>query len=194
MRNKAGPTLGDETIMSLTEESEGVYYDRKSYAGFWLRFIVDIIDFSFIIAVSIIFTAPIIRAFSFSEQIIPVIILLWAGLWFAYFVLLKRSECGTLGYCLCKVRILNLKGERPGISALSFRLMFALIGPLNILFDLLWLSGDENRQALRDKFAQTYVVKKNASPAGTGRIAYCDFDLWGWRVLFREVKRSIAPE
>jgi len=176
--------------MESTHISEGVYYDRQAYAGFWLRLIVDVIDISVIMTISIISTALFMRAFSPSEQLIPVLFLFWAGLWFIYFVLLKRSSFGTLGYKLCKVRIVNLRGERPSILALTFRLIFAAIGPLNMLFDLIWLSGDENRQALRDKFAQTYVVKKTANPIGTGKITYCDFDLWSWRVMFREVKRT----
>ena len=170
--------------------SEGVYYDREAYAGFWLRLIVDVIDISVIMIISILSTALFMRVFTPSEQLIPVICLLWSTLWFIYFVLLKRSNFGTLGYKLCKVRVVNLRGNRPCILALTFRLIFAIIGPMNMLLDLIWLSGDENRQALRDKFAQTYVVKKNATPIGTGKITYCDFDLWSWRVMFREVKRT----
>lgn len=176
--------------MESTNNSEGVYYDREAYAGFWLRLIVDVIDISVIMTISIISTTFFMRVFSPSEQSISVHFLLWAGLWFSYFVLLKRSSFGTLGYKLCKVRVVNLRGERPGILALTFRLIFAVIGPLNMLLDLIWLSGDENCQALRDKFAQTYVVKQDAKPIGTGKITYTDFDLWGWRMIFREVKRT----
>jgi len=181
---------GKVNIVESSDISEGVYYDRAAYAGFWVRLIVDVIDISVIMTISIISTALFMRVFIPSEQLMPVFFLLWAGLWFIYFVLLKRSTFGTLGYKLCKVRIVNLRGERPSILALTFRLIFAAIGPLNMLVDLIWLSGDENRQALRDKFAQTYVVKKNTDPIGTGKITYCDFDLWSWRVMFREVKRT----
>ena len=174
--------------------SEGVYYDRAAYAGFWVRLIVDVIDISVIMTISIISTTLFMRVFSPSEQLIPILFLLWAGLWFIYFVLLKRSSFGTLGYKLCKIRIVNLSGDRPSIIALALRLIFAIIGPLNILLDLIWLSGDDNRQALRDKFAQTYVVKKNTNPIGTGKIIYSDFDLWGWRMIFREVKRTDMPK
>jgi len=176
--------------MESLNNSDGVYYDREAYAGFWLRLIVDVIDISAIMSLSIVVTILFIKVFTPSEQYIPVLLLLWVGLWFTYFVLLKRSSFGTLGYKLCKVRVVNLRGERPSILALTFRLIFAAIGPLNMLFDLIWLSGDENRQALRDKFAQTYVVKENATPIGTGKLTYCDFDLWGWRVIFCEVKRT----
>ena len=181
---------GKVNIMESSDISEGVYYNREAYAGFWLRLMVDVIDISAIMSISIVFTILFMKVLTPSEQFIPVLFVLWAGLWFIYFVLLKRSNFGTLGYKLCRVRIVNLRGERPSILALTFRLIFAAIGPLNMLFDLIWLSGDENRQALRDKFAQTYVVKKNATPIGTGKITYCDFDLWSWRVMFREVKRT----
>jgi hypothetical protein len=40
--------------------------------------------------------------------------------------------------------------------------MFLFLGPFNYVADLIWLSGDPQRQALRDKFTQTYVVRKKA--------------------------------
>ncbi|HXH94459.1 MAG TPA: hypothetical protein VNN25_22975 [Thermoanaerobaculia bacterium] len=34
-------------------------------------------------------------------------------------------------------------------------------------------------QALRDKSAHTYVIRRDPSPAGTGRIAYAHYTLLG---------------
>ena len=42
-----------------------------------------------------------------------------------------------------------------------------------------------------DKFAQTYVIKRDASPIGVGKLVYSVFDVWGWSLVFREVRRSI---
>jgi uncharacterized RDD family membrane protein YckC len=109
--------------------------------------------------------------------------------WFGYFVLLKGSPYRTLGYVVAGARIVNLKGERPGLGSLAFRLMFVIVGPMNALLDVLWLTGDVDRQALRDKFASTYVVRKDALPAGTGPVRFGTYTFWGMTFPFREVSR-----
>jgi uncharacterized RDD family membrane protein YckC len=176
--------------MQSSNDAEGVYFDREDYAGFWLRVLIDIIDVTVMMVVSVGCSLLIVTVVSTSQQEATALCIIWAGLWFLYFVLLKRSDFGTLGYKLCKVRIVNMRGKCPSIPALTLRLMFAVFGPLNILIDLIWLSGDDNRQALRDKFAQTYVIKRGASPVGVGKVMYGVFDVWGWHLVFREVKRD----
>jgi len=107
---------------------------------------------------------------------------------FAYFVLLKRSRFRTLGYKLCGARIVNLQGDRPSVYSLTIRLLFAVFGPLNLLLDLIWIPTDECRQALRDKFAHTYVVRFNAAPEGRGTVVYTTYFILGWAFLFPEIK------
>jgi uncharacterized RDD family membrane protein YckC len=165
----------------------GVYYRREDYASFWRRLAVDAIDF-------VVAGAP--------------ASLLMVGLWtvfpslgaadgfmvgaavaaFGYFVVLKRSRFRTLGYRLWGVRILGLDGRTPGWGSLILRLSFALVGPLNWVVDLMWLSGDLHRQALRDKFAHTYVVKASAEPAGAGKVTVHYYEICGYHFLFREVE------
>jgi hypothetical protein len=58
---------------------------------------------------------------------------------------------------------------------------------LNALVDLLWLTGDANRQAVRDQFAGTYVIRLDAAPAGTGSIRIRPYMFWGMTFFFREV-------
>jgi uncharacterized RDD family membrane protein YckC len=177
--------------MQSSNEAEGVYFNREDYAGFWLRVLVDFIDITVMFAVSVSCSLLIMAVVSTPRQVATALYVLWAGLWFLYFVLLKRSDFGTLGYKLCMVRIVTVRDECPSIPAMTLRLMFAVFGPFRIIIDLIWLSGDENRQALRDKFAQTYVIKRDASPIGVGKLVYSVFDVWGWSLVFREVRRSI---
>jgi hypothetical protein len=68
-----------------------------------------------------------------------------------------------------------------------YRLAFAFLGPLNWLVDLTWLSNDDHRQALRDKYAHTYVIKVSAEPAGTGKVIFRYYEILGYNFLFREV-------
>jgi uncharacterized RDD family membrane protein YckC len=86
-----------------------------------------------------------------------------------YFAVLKGSRFRTPGYRIGKIKIVGLDGQAPTYSALSLRAAFGLFGPLNWL-DSIWLFNDTHRQALRDKFAGTYVVKIVTQPAGEGKI------------------------
>jgi hypothetical protein len=61
--------------------------------------------------------------------------------------------------------------------------MFGVLGPLNWLIDLIWLSSDANRQALRDKSANTYVVKAKAQAAGQGRIVIRYYEIFFYNFL-----------
>jgi hypothetical protein len=67
--------------------------------------------------------------------------------------------------------------------------LFATLGPVNFLLDLLWVPSDPCRQALRDKFAHTYVIRRDAVPVGSGRIAYGIYTAFGMTMLFAEVSR-----
>jgi uncharacterized RDD family membrane protein YckC len=115
--------------------------------------------------------------------------LLLVLVWFGYFVLLKGSRYRTLGYVVAGTRIVNLGGDRAGYGNLTMRLLFVIGGPMNALFDIFWLTGDKDRQALRDKFAATYVVRQGAVPAGQGPIRVRTYTFWGMTFLFREVAR-----
>lgn len=116
------------------------------------------------------------------------VLLVCVGILFCYFVLLKRSYEGTVGYRLGGVRIVGLDGRRVGIFPLTLRLMFMVLGPLNYVLDLAWLSSDIHRQGLRDKFAEIYVVKKRAEPAGSGKVMHSFYEILGYNFLFREIQ------
>jgi uncharacterized RDD family membrane protein YckC len=170
----------------------GVYYLRKDYAGVWRRLLIDLVDVPIAALLSIV---VIVAAWS----LVPAVgdspgiqLLLFASVWFVYFVLLKRSRFRTPGYIIGGARIVSLKGHRPSILSLLARLLFAFVGPMNFLIDLFWITGDPNGQAIRDKFAGTYVVRVGAQPAGAGPIRFGTYMFWGMTFLFKEVK-SGAP-
>jgi hypothetical protein len=68
------------------------------------------------------------------------------------------------------------------------RLAFVLLGPFNFFVDLLWISSDPCRQALRDKVAHTYVVRVTAVPTGVGQVIYRIYTVFGMTLLFAEVQ------
>lgn len=169
----------------------GVYFQRKDYAGFWVRLVVVIIDvvvFGVLLFLVLALVFPILPEDGRAKANLFVVSA--AGLSFLYFVVLKRSTIRTLGYIVGKVRIVDLHGRRPSIGALVMRLMFAVLGPFNFLIDLVWITSDSPRQALRDKYAHTYVIKKDAQPVGTGPIVYSTYHMLGMIFMFPEVKST----
>ena len=161
----------------------GVYFRHDDYAPFWLRLLVGLIDagtFLGLCVVAIFVLSPFVPA--------KLILLVCAAVLFCYFVLLKRSAGGTVGYRVCGVRIVGLDGQLPGLIPLTIRMLFMVFGPINFLLDLVWMANEDQRQTLRDKFAATYIVKKHAVPAGTGKLTHRYYHILGYNFLFREVE------
>jgi len=159
------------------------------YAGFWRRLVVDVIDFTLLLGAAVAITLGATMILPTGEQAFPRV-LFWSGmgLGFVYLVLLKRSRFRTLGYLVGGIRIVSIHGGRPSIWALTIRALFAVFGPFNMLMDVIWLTNDERRQALRDKFAHTYVIRDRALPLGHGAIVYTPYTIFGTNFLFAEVR------
>lgn len=173
----------------------GVYFRREDYAGFWRRLAIELID-GFIagnlwIALFFILYSYLPSEFTTSRQgqnWLRAGSFVVVGL--GYFVLLRRSRLRTVGYRLFRVRIINLQGDRPDIFALAIRLVFSVFGPGNLLLDRFWIPSERARQALRDKFAHTYVIKADAVPVGRGPIVYAQYHFNAMTHLFPEVLPS----
>lgn len=176
----------------MSIHSAGVYFEPNDYLGVGRRLFIDFIDTSAAIVLSVIATWILLTVWPLEESLGAALLASWVLIWFCYFVLLKRSRFRTLGYFFGGARIVNLQGERPGIFSLLARLLFVAGGPANFFIDLFWIPSDPCRQAIRDKFAHTYVVRKNAVPAGSGVIVYRTYVMLGTTFLFQEVKGSSA--
>jgi uncharacterized RDD family membrane protein YckC len=165
----------------------GCFYRREDYASFRRRLAVDLVDLAVIgfACVAALSLWAMRRPAGWGND--PGLAAC-AAIVYGYFAPLKRSRFRTLGYRLGGVRIVGLDGQAPSLGALSLRLAFAMLGPINWLLDLGWLSGDRHRQALRDKFAACYVIRANAQPAGAGRLVYRYAEACGYNFLYREVE------
>ncbi len=166
--------------------SVGTYFREEDYASAWRRLLAVLVDIPVLLVLTVaVWTAlyPLLSEIAADAAFLPITVLLS----FVYLVILKRSRLRTLGYRLADVRIVDLRGGVPSIGAMTLRLIFAVFGPLNGLFDLVWIPGDPRRQALRDKFAHTYVVRADAESVGTAAIEYRHYFALGWTFLFREV-------
>ena len=177
--------------MTSAADQDGVYYQENDYIGVARRFFIDIVD-GFIATVMSLIASVVLVAVMSDETFAAALPAVWIVVWFSYFVLLKGSKLRTIGYVLAGARIVDISGERPSLVNLSIRLLFAVFGPLNLLFDLFWIPSDSRRQALRDKFAHTYVIRRASSPAGRGPIVYAQYTIMGGSFLFQEVKTPVA--
>ncbi|MFQ5599216.1 MAG: RDD family protein [Candidatus Krumholzibacteriia bacterium] len=166
------------------------YYPVKSYGSAWARALALTIDLTVATVLgALAFAASGMVAPDSDKTIILAGSLLSLLFCYVYFVELERSKPGTIGFRILGLRIVNLQGQQPSRLDMANRFVMAWLGPLNILVDLLWIPSDENRQALRDKFAGTYVIKRNAKPSGHGLVICATYFLLGFTWTFREVER-----
>lgn len=166
----------------------GVYFAPSDCLGVGRRLIIDIVDFIATTVAGVILSAVLRN---------PVLLLvIWPGVLVTYFVFLKGTY-RTLGYVVAGARIVGYDGERPSYGMLSFRLAFVMLGTLytstNYIVDILWLSSDPARQALRDRITRTYVVRRLAQPAGSGAIAHEMVTLHGGALLLTRVSQTDLP-
>jgi uncharacterized RDD family membrane protein YckC len=172
--------------MSVSDSA--VIYLAGDHIGTLRRLLIDVIDTAIVVIASLFPTLVAFAVLSDVQTAALVMLVAWSVIWTLYFVILKGSRFRTVGYVLAGARIVNLRGERPGYVSLLGRLAFAVLGPFNFFADLLWVSSDPCRQALRDKFAHTYVIRRNAVPVQTGRIVYRVYFAFGMTLQFAEVK------
>jgi len=181
--------------MRPSNHDEGVYYRRQDYAGLWRRLAVSILDagvgFAGLLGLTLIWNVIM------PASVAWLAFLTWLVVCYLYFVFCKRSRVRTLGYRIGRVRIVDICGDSPSLWSLTLRLLLALTGTYAYalgLIDLLWIAGDDDRQALRDKLAHTYVVKTSAQPLGRGPIVYDVYHVLAWTLLLRGVRRCARPE
>ncbi len=175
-----------ETDQNKNEET-GVYYSLKDYAGFGKRILAWGIDLT-VISLFIGLYTFIFAKYS-SGQEYEMKILFWISLitCHIYLAVLKNSEISTFGFWLTNIKVVDLYGERPSFFKMTFRFFLLTLGPFELILDLLWLTGENTKQTLRDKFIGTYVIKNTANPIGKGKIVQSRLYVMGWNLLFSEV-------
>ena len=176
----------------LTRELDGVYYSPDDYAGLGRRLLILLIDGAVLflaIAAMVGTYASVAPALGYPFQVYAGAVVLVI---FGYLAILGRSRWGTVGYALTSVRVVNLRGEQPSVPCMLFRTLFAVLGPLDAVFNVIWLGGDPHRQSVHDKLAATYVVRRGVEPAGHGRQGYVTYTLFGYTFMVREVSRGVT--
>ena len=186
-RGSASGRRAGDRLSSL----QAVWFFPSDYVGFWRRLAVELVDSVVIVVVLLVVTATVVLldpGEDLSDTTLAVLVSCWAVFIYGYFVVLKRSRVNTVGYRLARVRIVDAYGRPPGLGALTLRLSFGLLGPFNVVLDMLWIPFDRHKQALRDKLAHTYVVKANAEPAGPARVVFRTYYIMGMSFVFQDVE------
>ena len=167
------------------EEPDGVYFNKRDAPGFFMRVLIAALDLTIITAIMYGLATLLIKVWPKVDRLVFSILMV-SILW-AYQVALKRS-LGTVGYLICRMKIVDLHGNRPGFFKMTLR--FLVSTGFNPLVDLIWLNNDDCRQGLRDKLCGTYVIKRSAIPAGRGALVYTNVFLLGMSLIYREVRRK----
>ena len=167
---------------------EGAYFLPADYVGLIPRIAIFVVDLATLAAFYIIGGILALRFTEISDD--QFVMLFFVIAWF-YLTLVKTSSFRTVGYRLLGARIVNLKGEKPSIVRMTFRFLLCLFGPFSFMFDLLWVSADEQKQTLRDRFAATCVIKYSAEPAGQAEIRFVFYNAFGFNLMYQQV---MAPK
>ena len=165
----------------------GVYYDSKSYAGFWLRVFSWAVDLILLSIIVILYS--LIYFNSQNSSMLAFNIYFWGSFFTChlYLTLVKTSNSSTLGFWLAKIKVVDLYGKKPSFLTMTFRFLLLAIGPFGLITDLLWITSEETKQTLRDKFMGTFVVKKAAEPIGKGLIQHVRLFIFRWNLIIKEV-------
>jgi uncharacterized RDD family membrane protein YckC len=169
---------------STKKNNSGLYYEKCAHASVFVRFAVSILDMVIVLMLGGGAALVLSTAFGVRAGVLLAMLIFWA-----YFIELKRSHGGTVGYRLFGMRLVDLHGDSPGRFNMLVRAAFWLVALFSLPIDMVWISSDENRQALRDKFTGTYVIRKSAEPKGHGPIVRARYMMFGTNWVFQEVMR-----
>jgi uncharacterized RDD family membrane protein YckC len=155
---------GLELAMTSSGEPQGVWYRSDDYAGFARRLAIIVFDFLVVFIASVPFISLALLQFLPGVQFVG-----WLCFCLLYLFLAAHSV--TLGFLILNARIVTIYGNRPTFRKVLFRfLLWLLPGPFNPVVDLLWMTGDDRKQTICDKMAGTYIVSRDAVPAGSGKV------------------------
>ena len=180
----------------MTDNSLGDadFYDLDSYAGIGKRFSVQLIDLTVLIFLAFVawlpFMALILMGFIRNDPSGIFLIVCLVVLWI-YLAPVKRS-IGTVGYRLLGLKIVAAKGGAPSLAVMTARMLMWILGPFNVLLDLVWLAADTERQSLRDCYLGTYVVSRSATPLGRGPLHLTRYNSCGLTLAYPRVSRPAS--
>ena len=179
-----------ENIKNSTKSSDnsniGAIYSKDDHIGLWFRILIMIVDsFALFIYGIIVYLLFVMFQLPTNYFLFPVFI----GA-FLYLTIIKASQTGTIAYIMLKTKVVGLDGNPPNLLKMIIRFALLVIGPLEFILDMIWLTGESTKQTLRDKVAGTYVLKSEAEPIEFGVVKYVYLDVLGYAFTVKEVQRN----
>ncbi len=169
---------------------DGVFYRPQDYVGFGPRLLILLIDV--VVLTGVVWVIAFAWANTVGDESILVWLIIGLAVW-TYLVVFKRSPLRTAGYQFARCRIVNLEGKPPSLFMMTFRLMFWILGPMNLLLDFIWCGIDQDRQTLRDRYSGVCVIRSDARRVGTGPIHLAYYDAMGFDLMLARVVHRL-PE
>ena len=169
----------------------GVYFARGNYVGLARRVVIILVDLAMLYGL---YGALVILFVTLTVGFNSTFFLIYVICAWLYLTVFKASRIRTVGYWLTGSRVVDLQGRRPSVFRMTFRLLLWLLGPFNLVFDLLWSGIDEDRQTLRDRFAGTCVINHSAEPIGTADIHLMHYNALGLTLMYPRVMRPEDSE
>lgn len=167
---------------------KGVYYNVDDYPGLMRRICIQLIDAVILVIICAVIAFPFAVAFPMAEPVGLIVASCALAVWI-YLAPMRRSKIRTVGYRLMGVKIVSVRGERPSLTIMTIRAGLWLLGPINFLFDLLWLGADTEQQSIRDCLVGTYVVRHDAEPIGSGKMHLSRYTGAGMTLSYPRVSR-----
>ena len=179
----------NEKIIKQENREIGVFYEDSKYASLIQRVIIISVDGVMLIVFGIMILTVWTITSDNIEEMPLYLFYIWLIVSYVYMSVIRIFGIRTLGNILTSTKVVNLEGKNPTLFQMTLRFFMLVLGPINFLLDLFWLTNDPYKQTLRDKFAATYVIDKNASPLGTGVQTFSNYQIMGFSFVFREVKK-----
>lgn len=173
----------------MKTEKLGVYFRSTDYANVGLRALIVLIDGMVVLAFycSLWFATRSVDL-NGDDYLILVFATMLVFL-YLYLVEMKR-RWGSVGNLLTKTRVIDMTGRVPSVITMLVRSGFWVMGPLMLVVDFFGITGDTSRQMIRDKLSGVYVIRSSAEPEGKGLILYSTWVLFGYMMVFREVRKE----
>lgn len=200
---------------SVEATQQVVYFHPRDYAGPVRRMISFIIDLLFIIFLLMFLlagaaypfppdvkdrmnaapdtaTRNAIRQEYFAQPTIQKRQGLTMRFWFfvavAYHIALRRTRGGTVGYRLTGMRLIDCHNQPPPLRVLVKRFFLATATTLPFGISYFQCMKNPRRQAMHDRWCNTWMVRRDAVPAGPGMLVHQVQVLRSWAVRYFDVE------
>ncbi|MCB0819025.1 MAG: RDD family protein [Bacteroidetes bacterium] len=125
------------------------------YGGFWIRFLAALIDGILLSVVN-----GILMFILGQQSVLYNIISILIG-WFYYAYMESSTEQATLGKKALGLKVTGLNGERISFANATGRYFSKIISAIILLIGFIMAAFDDQKRALHDRIAGTYVIKTN---------------------------------